>query len=185
MPDEALTQPLRDLLFADTDRIVYVILDGASAEGLVRQLYQLAPEWNCLYSGDLAPDMAEVAPYLVRLEPDHPFTDWVLEKGWGEHWGIFALTDADIRPLRRHCRTFTMVRDPDGKILYFRYYDPRVFRVYLPVCNAQEMEAVFGPIGAYVFEDEDPRILLRFTRGDGQPRREKIALVDGVEIAAP
>ena len=44
----------------------------------------------CLYRGELQPDMAEVAPYLVKLDRDAPFTDWVLDRGWGNHWGVFA-----------------------------------------------------------------------------------------------
>ena len=32
--------------------------------------------------GDLEPDMAEVAAYLVLLEVDSPFTQWVLTEGW-------------------------------------------------------------------------------------------------------
>ncbi len=46
--------------------------------------------------------------------------------------------------------------------LYFRYYDPRVMRVYLPTCNAQELAAMFGPIQFYVLEGEKPEEMLRF-----------------------
>jgi hypothetical protein len=30
--------------------------------------------------------------------------------------------------------------------LLFRYYDPRVLRVYLPSCRPSELETVFGPV---------------------------------------
>jgi len=178
MPDEALVRNLRDHLFPEADTTVYALLDGASIPDLRDRLWELEPEHACLYSGELEPDMAEVAPYVVRLEPDAPFTQWVLTRGWGNHWGIFLLAgpDTDLRDMRRHFREFTMVRGPEGKILYFRYYDPRVFRVYLPLCNQEEMNTVFGPVVAFLLEDEDPDVLLRFTRGDVQARREQIPL---------
>ena len=178
MPDEALIRSLRDQIFGDSTWKAYALLDGASVPELPQRLWELEPDFECLYRGELEPDIAEVAPYLVRLQPDHAFTAWVLEKGWGNHWGIVALSEAEIYVLRRHFRTFTMVRDPDGKILYFRYYDPRVLRVYLPLCNQEEMAAVFGPVVAYLLEDDDPAVLLRFSPGTVQPERRKIALVD-------
>ena len=36
-----------------------------------------------------------------------------------------------------------------------------VLRVYLPTCNAGEMKTVFGPVGSYVLQDEDPSVFLR------------------------
>ncbi|MCK7510898.1 MAG: DUF4123 domain-containing protein [Desulfobacterales bacterium] len=71
---------------------VYAVLDGASIKSLGPKLYNLRPEHVCLYRGRLEPDMAEVAPYLVRLEQDSAFAQWVLGDGWGKHWGIFAVT---------------------------------------------------------------------------------------------
>ena len=54
--------------------------------------------------------------------------------------------DATLEELRRHFRKFLKVEDPKGKSLIFRYYDPRVLRVYLPTCNAMELQTVFGPV---------------------------------------
>jgi hypothetical protein len=58
------------------------------------------------------------------------FTNWILEHGWGKNCGIFATSAADLRQMRRHLRTFLVVHDEEGKPLYFRYYDPRVLRVF-------------------------------------------------------
>ena len=143
---DALRNALYPRLFSQDEGVTtFALLDGASAPGLLDHLYgSPRPEFTCLYRGELKPDMAEVAPYLVRLKPDTPFTDWLLAEGWGKHWGIFLTSQADLAALRKHFRTFTIVKDPDGKMLYFRYYDPRVLRVYLPTCNAQEIATVFG-----------------------------------------
>ena len=170
-------QLLRQHLFSEPETRVFAVLDGASIEGLLDHLYDDEPDFVCLYRGRLAPDMAEVAPYLVELKPEEPFTRWVLENCWGKHWGIFAASPEGIRTLRQHFRRFTMVQDPDGKHLYFRFYDPRVLRVFLPTCNEAELAEFFGPVVAYVLEDEDPNILVRFRPGPGAPRVERIPLV--------
>lgn len=40
--------------------------------------------------------------------------------------------------------------------IYFRFYDPRVLRRFLPVCTPDQLYAFFGPIDYFLFEDEDP-----------------------------
>jgi len=175
-----MTELLMQHLFSQTGTHVHTVLDGASVPHLPQTLWELKPEHVCLYRGELEPDMAAVAPYLVKLEHDHAFTQLVCETGWGNHWGIFALTsvEVDIRALRQHFRKFLMAYDPDGKPTYFRYYDPRVLRVYLPTCNTEETRTVFGPIRSYVLEDEDPSVLLRFLFDGKTARIEKVSLTE-------
>ena len=117
-----------------------------------------------------------MAPYLVRLEPDAPFTDWVLARGWGHHWGIFVHARVGLKTLRSHLRRFLKVKDADGKQLIFRYYDPRVLRVYLPTCNADELEVLFGPVHRYHVEVEDAQALLEYGRANGKLTQRSIAL---------
>ncbi|MHC4742286.1 MAG: DUF4123 domain-containing protein [Planctomycetota bacterium] len=178
MSEKAVTQSLMQHLYSQVGTNVYAVLDGASVPQLPQMLWKREPEHVCLYRGELEPDIAAVAPYLVKLEHDHPFTKMVCEQGWGKHWGIFAIApvEVELRDLRQHFRRFLMVYDPDGKLVYFRYYDPRVLRVYLPTCNAEEIRSVFGPISNYVFEDEDSSAMLRLSPDGEKVRAEKIPL---------
>src|SRR5215510_8694239 len=102
------------------------------------------------------------APYLVQLRKDHSFTDSLVREGWGNSWGVFLRTDTDMKSLRRHLRGFLRVRGPRGARLVFRYYDPRVLRIYLPTCQREELQTVYGPIGQYVMEAEDPATMIEF-----------------------
>jgi hypothetical protein len=163
---QGLAASARDLLFAGEANL-FAVLDGASAPELRRKVWEEEPECECLYRGELELDMAEVAPYLVRLERNSPFSEWVLEQGWGNHWGVFAWSTSDLAVLRRHFRRFLMVHDPEGKPLYFRFYDPRVLRNYLPLCGPGELAEMFGPVTAYLLEGETPGTLLRFELRDG------------------
>ena len=162
MTEPKIVQALKMHLFSGDGAKVFTILDGASVPDILGNLAVFNPEHICLYRGELEPDMAQVAPYLVFLERDAPVTDWVLSNGWGEHWGIFGVTRADMKGLRKHFRKFLMVYDESGKSLYFRYYDPRVLRVYLPTCNADELKIVFGPVESYLVEGEEPDRAKRF-----------------------
>jgi hypothetical protein len=165
-------------LFEDDEINVYAVLDGASIPELLDNLYEQQPEHVCLYRGELEPDIAETAPYLVKLERDTDFSDWVIEKGWGNHWGIFALSDESLTAMRNHFRKFLMVYDPENRPLYFRYYDPRVLRKYLPICDAEDMVSLFGPVVSYFLEDEDPKNGLRFRMEAGSLWRDEMAIAE-------
>ena len=126
---EPFVQHLSRYLFVGRELNVFAVLDGAAVPNLRTSLHIFQPEYECLYRGDLKPDMAQVAPYLVRLEPNSQFTDWVVVDGWGKHWGIFVRSAEDMPAVRRHLRRHLVVHDEDGRPLAFRYYDPRVLRV--------------------------------------------------------
>ncbi|PZN70089.1 MAG: DUF4123 domain-containing protein [Candidatus Methylumidiphilus alinenensis] len=162
---EAQQKDLARLLFADPGSNAYAVLDGASNPALLGRLHADQPEFVCLYRGELAPDVAKCAPYLVRLEQGKPFALWVIANCLGKHWGIFALSRADLRGLRQHFRKFNMVYDPEGnRPLLFRYYDPRVLRIFLPSCNKKQQAEFYGPVDAFFAEAEDGKGHLRFDR---------------------
>ena len=177
MDTEEITEALDAALFTEDGANAFAVIDGASVAGLLDKLYGLQPEFACLYRGELAPDMAEVAPYLVRLDPATEFADWVVSEGWGKHWGVYAVAHASLREMRQHVRSFLTVYDPEGKPLLFRYYDPRVLRVYLPTCDARELETIFGPVRAYLLEGEAPHEMFRFELSSGalQQRTQPLA----------
>lgn len=162
MEMEDIVKAVSTHLFGEEGVRVFAVLDGALIDHLLDKLAQFEPEYYCLYRGDLKPDMAEVAPYLVRLRPDTAFAEWVIGKGWGQNWGIFVHSPANLQAMRKHFRTFLTVYDSNGKPMLFRYYDPRVLRLYLPTCNAEELRTIFGPITSYLVESEDSKTLLRY-----------------------
>ena len=150
-------QTIRDLLFADPDLKVFAVVDGANAPELTRRLGEWKPEQSaCLFAGELEPELAEAAPHIVELDADDdPLLAWLLERGWGRGWCIFVRASIDMKSVRRHLRTFLRVRSPEDEFVFFRYYDPRVFRDYLPSCTAEEAAAVFGALESYWMEAED------------------------------
>jgi hypothetical protein len=149
------SEKLLEGFLAEEGQQACALLDGASVPGLLARL-EADPtlEVACLLRGELPPDMAEVAPYLVRLEPGSEFAEWVVGTGWGQHWGTFVVSRQGFRALRDHLRALTLVYRGDGVPLYFRYYDPRVLRVFLPTCTPAQLKQMFGPVEAYLAESE-------------------------------
>lgn len=172
---------LRQVLFSSEHHSVYAILDGASVSGLLNKLYAAKEEWACLYRGQLEPDLAEVAPYLVKLREASEFTQWLLEKGWGKHWGIFVVTPVGLEALRRHLRQFLRVKDFTGKTLYFRYYDPRVLEVYLPTCRRDEIKILYGPVLRYIAEHPQADRALVFQHDPVKIKATTVSLLEAAQ----
>jgi hypothetical protein len=166
---------LAQQLFADSKLNAYAVLDGASNPALLDHLYDGERiDFACLYRGDLEPDIAECAPYLVRLEANTPFADWVISNCSGRNWGIFALSEISLPVMLQHLRKFNMVYDPeDNESMLFRYYDPRVLREFLPNCPPEHALAFFGPVRSYFAEAEEADSQHRFY-WDGQQVQEDI-----------
>ncbi|MET0383791.1 MAG: DUF4123 domain-containing protein [Burkholderiaceae bacterium] len=146
----------------------FAILDGAQNETLVGALHaEGAPPWRCLFAGELKPDMAVVAPYLVQLEFSSAFTRRLLAQGWGQNWGVFLTSEAALPALWRHLRSLVRVHGPNLEPLFFRYYDPRVMRSYLPTCTPEQLAGFFGPVKFFIAEDERPARAHAWSVADG------------------
>ncbi|OQY28740.1 MAG: hypothetical protein B6244_06155 [Candidatus Cloacimonetes bacterium 4572_55] len=157
-----ITQNLVQML-REVPEPLYVILDAARDEKVLQTLYNCEDQFQSLYEGEKGLELAEVAPYLVSLPKGSKYLDPLIELGWGNSWGIFFTCKESFKDARRHLRRFLMVKNEEGKRLYFRYYDPRVLRVFLPTCTPQEITDFFGPISTYIMEAKQPETLLMFT----------------------
>ena len=172
MTDQFLAR-IEEILWPDGPRQnVWMIVDGARTIDVFRMLIECHLEYTCLYSGPLSPDLEIAAPYLVQLDHGYRDTRRFIRRAWGESMGVFFQSDTSIKKLRRHLKEFLVVRDERGKRLVFRYYDPRVLRVYLPTCVTSELRTVFGPIDCFWTESESPERMLEFRfRGNSLEQR--------------
>jgi hypothetical protein len=173
---------LESTLWGDTgdqQKQIFALLDCARDERIHPELIDSGLVYNCLYPGILSEGLAVVAPYLVKLDPKAEFTQWVITEGWGNSWGVYLA--AEVRhmfDLIYHFRQLMRVRDERGKIFYFRFYDPRILRVYLPTCTKQELHTVFGDVNNFYVEDETGERVLDY-RFDGKSlNQRKMALED-------
>jgi hypothetical protein len=164
---------LRDILYQTSfaqDKQLYIILDAARVEQMPAQLFELEddPEYFSLFFDTPQAELIDVAPYLVKVDIDSRLLTWMLEEGWGKSWGIFISATMELEELFEHLRQFLKVKELEGEELFFRFYDPRVLRIFLPSCNFQEIMQFFGAVGSYMAESEDGEKLLEFSKGDGR-----------------
>lgn len=173
-----LETPLSRLieLLKSTDQPLFALLDAARDPRILSLLKSSDAQYQSLYNGASEVQLAEVAPYLVEFSPSDPFLEQVIRYGWGKAWGIFCLSSYPFMELRRHFRHFLIVQTPEGEFEYFRFYDPSVLKVFLPVCHFIEIRHFFGPIDAYLIEDDSPSVLLRFEREEDYLRIDRFTL---------
>lgn len=171
---EAADRIARRLWQGGSEASVYALLDGARDTRILPLIERSRLDYTSLFRGRLPRRLALASPYLVSLGRTSAFTAELLEAGWGGGWGYFVESPVILQDLRRHFRRFLQVEDPAGRRLFFRHYDPRVMRVFLPTCNAAELEFVFGPVRRFVIEDSRPDVLLEFDRSDGQLRARRV-----------
>jgi hypothetical protein len=132
---------------------VLAVLDGAREDRLPAFLQAYSVEHVSLYEG--GNELKDVAPYLALLPKTSTLWPMLMKEGWGKSWGIYLNSDADLAAVRDHLRRILTLKDEDGRLLYFRFYDPRVLRVFIPTCTPEESTALFGPISRFVMEGED------------------------------
>lgn len=120
-----------------------------------------------LYQGETADNLADVAPYLIRLEADTPFVRWLTIENWGKSWGVFLRASDDFQAVRRRMRRFTVAATENGQTIMFRFYDPRVLRLFLPIGEPDQLAALFTDIDFFLMEDENAEGLISFQLHDG------------------
>jgi hypothetical protein len=155
---------------------VYALADAARNEKVFPSVTGCQLKWDCLYIGEIPNELRQVAPYLVQLEKEDPFTASFITDGWEDHWGIFARAPVRLPDLHKHFRKFLTVVDESGKQLVFRFYDPRIFRAFLPSCTPEELEQIFGPVQEFIVPGQEPSTILRFRMEERRLIQQKDAL---------
>ncbi|NUO49847.1 MAG: DUF4123 domain-containing protein [Polyangiaceae bacterium] len=140
---------------------LYGVFDAARDDRILRLLQESVDEHQNLYEGVPGRALDDVAPYLVRFAPGSSLLRRLLVGGWGRGWGTFFSTQEPIKEVRRHFRRYLIVQEEATlERLYFRYYDPRVFREFLKVATPRQKGELLAPFSRVMFEDEDAKLVV-------------------------
>jgi len=126
---------------------VHAVIDGAVVGGLPEKLQSAeCAGWDCLQRGALAPEAAQRAAYIVELQPDSPFTDWLLGEVSTsfEGWGVLTLSRHPLLALREHSRDLGEVRTPEGQRRPWRWWDAELLDTLLPTLSPSQLDRVFA-----------------------------------------
>ncbi|MDB5902552.1 MAG: hypothetical protein JWM26_1430 [Betaproteobacteria bacterium] len=147
---------------------VYAVLDAARS-GAVRPLLQRSGErYASLFSGRLAEDLADQAPYLVQFSDTSDLLDALAEPVCEQAWGYFLVSAASFDALRTHLRKFLIVKREDGRELFFRFYDPRVIRSFLRLSTPGQAGDLLQNISGLVCPSGDASVVLVFRLAKGE-----------------
>jgi hypothetical protein len=153
----------------------YYIIDAARALDRMSEVFAFEIYYDSLYQGRSEEVLADYAPYIIDLKfAEHEFLPWLINNSKGNSWGIFISTKASFEQLYKHLRKFLIVQDEEGNELYFRFYDPRVLRIFLPTCDTVQLKEFFGPIDYFFVESEDPAVMIKFYLEDDVLKTENI-----------
>ena len=151
-------------LLSYQSKYLFALLDAAKDPQVIELLKRLdqAKDYQSLYEGKQAEQLAGFAPYLVSCSTQPSWLEQLVKTGWGESWGVFFTSEFPIPTLRQHLRQFLLVKNQAGKRLYFRFYDPRVLRKFLPTCTPEQLKEFFGPIRCFLLEGVNKNQLLQY-----------------------
>lgn len=135
---------------------LYGVFDSARDPRVLVVLNESVEEHASLYEGGEGAALDDVAPYLVKFSPGSQLLERIVSEGWGKAWGVFARSTISPKDVRRHFRRFLMVRDEvTSERLFFRFYDPRVLRDFLPIATPRQQEELLFGMDAMMLESED------------------------------
>ncbi len=140
----------------------FILLDAARMDDNIDMAFELNKENLCLFNGKGQEHLKTVSPYLFKINSNLEFEKWITKIGWGNSWGVFLDTKILIADLYKHLCKLLVIKTDKGES-YFRFYDPRVLRSFLPTCDALNLADFFGPIEKFICEDEDPAFALLYS----------------------
>jgi hypothetical protein len=117
--------------------------------------------------------LADIGPHL--LEADDGLMTWYVENGFGNAWGLIIQTQVTLSDCLKHFRQFLFKKE-NGSRLFFRFYDPRVLKVFLPTCQANQLTDFFGPVEVFITEGDNPGKAIQFRLEQGMLKKQAIAL---------
>ncbi|HMP93077.1 MAG TPA: DUF4123 domain-containing protein [Phnomibacter sp.] len=146
----------------ETNAPNFAIIDGARALSRIASLTDTGIKHQNLYKGKQGDALAPVAPYLFEYHLQHAVHRAFCSNALGNAWGLLCYADVSFEEMHMHLRKLLVVQTEAYKKLYFRFYDPRVLRIFLPTCNAAQLVEIFGPVQYFLMEDDEPDNLIKF-----------------------
>lgn len=144
---------------------LYGVLDCAVDPALHDHCARLEPEFAVCLFDRVDPKVKAASPHLIELTPTDPLSRAWRTGGWGRNWGVLLSSRADLRTVKLRLKRFTQARLPDGSgPVLFRFWDPRVMRIYMPLLQPDEVEGWFTDIDRWIVATADGKGSLRFSR---------------------
>ncbi|WP_285419764.1 DUF4123 domain-containing protein [Pseudomonas sp. efr-133-TYG-5] len=138
MSDECIKNWLHTPSFKTGEQVFAIFSCGSTAEPFKawqasNKVQAPSPIWaDTIYS-----EWDAVMPYVGIVDSDSEFLDWVVTTE-SRDWGWLAVSSASLEVVVEHFRSLTQVLMPDGKTVFFRFWDGRFL---LPILQSDAVDA--------------------------------------------
>ncbi|WP_298296214.1 DUF4123 domain-containing protein [uncultured Litoreibacter sp.] len=143
LPDE-----MRKFLWPEGQNC-FALLDGAAFPNLPEMLETSGLPHGCLFQGEAAEDLGEVAPWLVTLADSNALTRSLFTDGdapwqlWGSGPLLLLQSPHSLRQIRAHLRKFTRLKGTDGRHYFFRFWEAAYLEAFLLEMSPVEAAKLF------------------------------------------
>ncbi|WP_312379780.1 DUF4123 domain-containing protein [Stutzerimonas balearica] len=137
-------------------RQLLLIIDSLAEPDPVRELFaaDLMRDYVNLYLGTELADLADVGPWLIRLDDAdlvalQPLLD-APERNWG--W-LASANSIDLDALRQHWQARMLIDDRRGQRALYRFQDNRVLARHLGALAPEQRAPLLGPLASVLCWD--------------------------------
>ena len=151
---------------------IYMLIDNTLLSGPSEPVYRSLVDYEPMRDAglhDIEPAIA--GPVSQGVDAEKVVSDLL-----ARNCMVLFSSSRRLHDLKRHFMKFIKVRIENDQIVYFRFYDPRVLRAFLPSCSPEQAEEFYGPVRAFFLEGEGREELLAFSRSTRELRMERICL---------
>jgi hypothetical protein len=120
------------------ERLFAIFSNASAAEPFkVWQMSANAQTPSSIWGDTIYAEWDAVMPYVGIVDAGSEFLDWVATTE-SRDWGWLAVSSAGLEAVVEHFRSLTQVLMPDGKAVFFRFWDGRFL---LPILESPEVDA--------------------------------------------
>ena len=119
---------------------LFAIFSSASAANPLQAWPLSAQAPQPVWAETLYAQWDAVMPFVGIADTDSEFLDWVATTE-SHDWGWLAVSSASLEVMVEHVRSLTQVVMPDGRAVFFRFWDGRFL---LPIFESPEVDV--GPL---------------------------------------
>lgn len=132
---------------------LYALLNAGIEQHVPHFLMGSGEPFQFLSDGLAMEQMQPPPVYLVQFMPSSALLPRLVKEGWGKPWITFLTCSHPLEELATHLRNLLLVSTVDGRPFYFRYYDPRLLQLLLPMFTPPELSQFFGPMHTLLIAD--------------------------------
>lgn len=129
-----------------------------------------------LFKGTKDEALIEASPWLFRVDSEQ---DGNLSEEMDLSM-LFTLqfdSAGDIHALSTHLRKF-IYQVIDGREYFFRFYDARVLKKFLPTCDEEQVLEFFGPIDQFMIGGDTENEVIQFRQEHGILKKQPITFIN-------